>query len=144
MVCDMFKLSVDREDYYLRKIAESRERYLSGDGEAPGRWLGQAAERLGLAGEASAEGFKRMFRACHPATGELLGSAHGKRGMPAWDVVFRPVKDLSVLYALGSEQDQRAAAAAHAAGVRAAVAYLERHVGTRRGHAGIQKVAGNG
>jgi TrwC relaxase len=34
--------------------------------------------------------------------------------------------------------------AAHHAGVREAVAYLDTHVGTRRGHAGVQHVSGQG
>lgn len=40
-----------QERYYLDKIAEGVEDYYSGEGEAPGEWIGDAARDLGLAGE---------------------------------------------------------------------------------------------
>ena len=144
MVADLAKLSVGREDYYLREIAENREEYLSGHGESPGRWYGAGAASLGQHGEASTEAFKRIFEGRHPDTGELLGRAHGARSVPSWDLVLRPVKDVGVLYALGGEQVGRAVMSAHHEGVTEAVAYLDAHVGTRRGHGGCDKVSGRG
>jgi conjugative relaxase-like TrwC/TraI family protein len=144
VVADLAKLSVGREDYYLREIAENREEYLSGHGESPGRWYGAGAAALGQRGEASTEAFQRIFEGRHPETGELLGRAHGKRAVPAWDLVLRPVKDVGVLWALGDQYVNRAAMRAHHEGVTAAVTYLDAHVGTRRGHAGSDKVRGQG
>jgi len=146
VVADLAKLSVGREDYYLREIAENREEYLSGHGESPGRWYGAGAATLGQHGEASTEAFKRVFEGRHPDTGELLGRAHGnaRSSVPSWDLVLRPVKDVGVLYALGGEQVGRAAMGAHHEGVAAAVAYLDAHVGTRRGHGGCARVRGRG
>jgi hypothetical protein len=88
-------------DYYTREIAQNREEYLSGHGESPGRWYGQGATSLGQSGEASTEAFGRIFEGCHPETGELLGRAHGRNAVPAFDVVFRPTKSVSLLYGLG-------------------------------------------
>jgi hypothetical protein len=144
VVADLAKLSLGREDYYLREIAENREEYLSGHGESPGRWYGAGAVALGQDGMASTEAFRRTFEGRHPGTGELLGRAHGKNAVPSWDLVLRPVKDVGVLYALGGEPERRAAMSAHHEGVRAAVAYLDAQVGTRRGHGGHQKVSGRG
>jgi conjugative relaxase-like TrwC/TraI family protein len=144
VVADLAKLSVGREDYYLREIAENREEYLSGHGESPGRWYGAGASALGQHGEASTEAFKRVFEGRHPATGELLGRAHGKRSVPSWDLVLRPVKDVGVLYALGGERVNRAVMSAHHEGVAEAVAYLDAQVGTRRGHGGCEQVSGQG
>src|SRR6266545_2870562 len=144
MVADIAKLSVGREDYYVREVAENREEYLSGHGESPGRWLGKGAEALGQQGTASSEAFRRIFHGRHPDTGELLGRPHGQRGLPAFDVVFRPVKSVSVLYGLGDTRIGGAVAAAHQQAVVEALGYLEDHVGGRRGHAGARKVDGRG
>jgi hypothetical protein len=69
VVADIAKLSVGREEYYLRELAADHEAYLSGHGESPGRWYGTGAASLGLEGEASPAGFRRMFEGRHPDTG---------------------------------------------------------------------------
>jgi conjugative relaxase-like TrwC/TraI family protein len=138
------KLAVGREDYYLRELATDHEQYLSGHGESPGQWYGAGTRNLGLEGEASAAGFQRMFEGRHPDTSELLGRPHGRNGVPAFDVVLRPTKSVSVLYGLGDAATGRAVLAAHHAGVREATAYLDDHLGTRRGHGGHQHVDGQG
>ena len=144
MVADLAKLSLGREDYYLREIAENREEYLSGHGESPGRWYGAGATALGQDGTASTEAFRRSFEGCHPETGELLGRAHGRNAVPSWDLVLRPVKDMGVLFGLGGERERRAVMSAHHEGIAAAVTYLDAQVGTRRGHGGHQRVSGQG
>jgi conjugative relaxase-like TrwC/TraI family protein len=144
VVADLAKLSVGREDYYVREVAHNREEYLSGHGESPGRWYGAGAASLGKQGTASTEAFKRIFEGRHPDTGELLGRAHSKGAVPGWDLVLRPIKDVGILYALGDERVNQAAMSAHHEGVAEAVAYLDAHVGTRRGHGGREKVSGRG
>jgi conjugative relaxase-like TrwC/TraI family protein len=64
--------------------------------------------------------------------------------MPGWDLVLRPIKDVSVLYALGDDRSRRAAREANWVGVAAAVAYLDGQVGTRRGRGGAEHVGGEG
>ncbi|HEV8555841.1 MAG TPA: MobF family relaxase, partial [Actinophytocola sp.] len=144
VVADLAKLSAGREDYYVREVAENREEYLSGHGESPGRWYGAGATNLGQQGTASTEAFKRIFEGRHPDTGELLGRAHGRNAVPAWDLVLRPVKDVGVLWALGDQRVNRVAMGAHHEGIAQAVAYLDAHVGTRRGHGGCGHVSGQG
>jgi conjugative relaxase-like TrwC/TraI family protein len=144
VVADVAKLAVGREEYYTRELATDHQAYLSGHGESPGRWDGAGAASLGLEGEASVGGFRRMFEGRHPHTGELLGRAHGKVAVPAFDVVLRPTKSVSILYGLGDAATGRAVLDAHHAGVREAVCYLDTHIGTRRGHAGHEHVSGQG
>jgi conjugative relaxase-like TrwC/TraI family protein len=144
VVADLHKLAVGREDYYTREIANNREEYLSGHGESPGVFHGGSARALGLEGECSPEAFKRLFAWQDPRTGEQLGRAPRQDAMPAWDLVFRPHKDVSILYALGDEATGRKVAEAHQAGVRAAVAYLDSQVGTRTGRHGAEHVQGEG
>jgi conjugative relaxase-like TrwC/TraI family protein len=144
VVADIAKLSVGREAYYTRELATDHEQYLSGHGESPGRWYGAGATSLGLQGEASPAGFQAMFEGRDPATGELLGRPHGRNGVPAFDVVLRPTKSVSILYGLGNSATGRAVLAAHHAAVRQAVAYLDDHLGARRGHGGHEHVSGQG
>jgi conjugative relaxase-like TrwC/TraI family protein len=144
VVADIAKLSVGREEYYTRELATDHEQYLSGHGESPGRWYGAGASSLGLEGEASPAGFQAMFEGRHPTTGQLLGRPHGRNAVPAFDVVLRPTKSVSILYGLGNPATGRAVLAAHHAGLAEAVAYLDEHLGARRGHGGVQHVSGQG
>jgi TrwC relaxase len=144
VVADIAKLSMGREEYYTRELATDHEQYLSGHGESPGRWYGAGATALGLQGEASVAGFQAMFEGRDPNTGELLGRPHGRNAVPAFDVVLRPTKTVSVLYGLGDPVTGRAVLEAHHAGLAEAVAYLDEHVGARRGHGGVQHVDGQG
>ncbi|HKO84588.1 MAG TPA: MobF family relaxase, partial [Actinomycetota bacterium] len=143
-MADIAKLSVGREAYYTRELATDHEQYLSGHGESPGRWYGAGASGLGLQGEASVAGFQAMFEGRDPTTGELLGRPHGRNGVPAFDVVLRPTKSVSILYGLGDTATGRAVLAAHHAGLAEAVAYLDEHLGARRGHGGHEHVSGQG
>jgi conjugative relaxase-like TrwC/TraI family protein len=146
VVVDVAKLSAGRERYYLSEVAHTLDDYYAGRGESPGRWVGDTAARMGMHGEVSSEGFRAAFAGRDPATGKLLGREHARNGVRAYDFVFRPVKDVSLLYGLGSPEVAGAALAAHNAGVTAAVAYLDEVVGARRGKAGrdLEHVAGQG
>jgi conjugative relaxase-like TrwC/TraI family protein len=144
VVADIAKLSVGREAYYTRELATDHQQYLSGHGESPGRWYGAGATALGLEGEASPAGFQAMFEGRDPTTGELLGRRYGRNAVPAFDVVLRPTKSVSILYGLGDPATGRAVLAAHHAGLAEAVGYLDEHIGARRGHGGVQHVSGQG
>jgi TrwC relaxase len=144
VVADIAKLSVGREEYYTRELATDHEQYLSGHGESPGRWYGAGARSLGLQGEASVAGFQAIFEGRDPTTGELLGRPHGRNAIPAFDLVLRPTKSASILYGLGDPVTGRAVLSAHHAGLAEAVAYLDGHLGARRGHGGVQHVSGQG
>jgi conjugative relaxase-like TrwC/TraI family protein len=144
VVADIAKLSVGREAYYTRELATDHEAYLSGLGESPGRWYGAGANSLGLQGEASLAGFQAMFEGRDPTTGQLLGRPHGRNAVPAFDVVLRPTKSVSILYGLGDPATGQAVLQAHHAGLVEAVDYLDEHLGARRGHGGIQHVSGQG
>jgi conjugative relaxase-like TrwC/TraI family protein len=144
VVADIAKLSVGREEYYTRELATDHEQYLSGHGESPGRWYGAGATALGLQGEASVAEFQAMFEGRDPTTGELLGRPHGRNAVPAFDVVLRPTKSVSILYGLGDPATGRAVLSAHHVGLAEAVGYLDEQLGARRGHSGVQHVSGRG
>jgi conjugative relaxase-like TrwC/TraI family protein len=71
-------------------------------------------------------------------------SPHGRNAVPAFDVVLRPTKSVSILYGLGDPATGRAVLEAHHAGLAEAVGYLDEHLGARRGHGGVQRVSGHG
>ncbi len=104
MVADVAKLSAGRERYYLDEVAHTLEDYYNGKGESPGRWVGPTADRMGLQAEVTNKAFQLAFDGRHPVTGELLGRPYPVNGMRGYDVVFRPVKDVSLLYGLGSPE----------------------------------------
>jgi conjugative relaxase-like TrwC/TraI family protein len=144
VVLDVAKLTAGREDYYLERLADNREEYLSGHGESPGRWYGRAAAGLGLDGDVSKEGFRRLIQGRDPRAGELLGREHGRHAVTGFDLVLRPAKSVSVLYGLGDTATGRAVLDAHHAGLAEATAYLDGQLGARRGHGGAEHVRGNG
>ena len=116
----------DGADYYLGDLA--RELPVS----SPGRWAGEAAARLGLAGPLQAAEFCRLLEGRHPLTGRPLGSGRG--GVAALDLTFSAPKSVSVVFALGGADAASAVVDAHTEAVAGALSYLERHgIAARRG-----------
>ena len=145
VVADIAKLSVGREEYYTRELATDHEAVLVRPRRVP-RPLVRRRRQQPRACRAKhrVAGFQAMFEGRHPDTGELLGRPHGRNAVPAFDVVLRPTKSVSILYGLGDPATGRAVLAAHHAGLAEAVAYLDEHLGARRGHGGVQHVSGQG
>lgn len=84
------KLGAGQENYYLEKVAEGAEDYYSGEGEAEGEWIGEAAAKLGLEGGVEAEQLTAMLTGRNPVDGEPLGlRAVPDRGpVPGFDLTF--------------------------------------------------------
>jgi len=121
-------LEPERGDYYLSPEGEPTQ--------APGRWLTtpDTLARLGIDG-ATVEGpeFIALMEGRHPRTGGWLRSegAGGDRG-GGIDLTFSAPKSVSVVWALGDEQERREIEAAHAAAVTEAMAHLTETVPTVR------------
>jgi TrwC relaxase len=100
------KLGIGQERYYLDKVAEGAEDYYSGEGEAEGQWLGDAAKELGLDGAVKAEQLTAMLTGRNPATGEPLGlrAVGGRGAVPGFDLTFSVPKSASLLWALGDAE----------------------------------------
>jgi conjugative relaxase-like TrwC/TraI family protein len=140
------KMGAGQEGYYLGKVAEGAEDYYSGEGEAEGYWLGDAAEDLGLQGKVDADQLSAMLTGTNPASGEPLGLRHVEGGaVPGFDLTFSAPKSVSVLWALGGHPVAAEVKAAHAAAVDAGLSYLQREAcWTRRGAGGHEFLHGNG
>src|SRR5262245_20658220 len=97
------KLAAGQHRYYLEKVAEGPEDYSSGEGEAPGQWLGDAPRALGLEGDVDPSQLTAMLTGTHPATGEPLGlrAVTGRGPVPGFDLTFSAPKSVSLAWALG-------------------------------------------
>jgi conjugative relaxase-like TrwC/TraI family protein len=140
------KLGRGQERYYLEKVAEGAEDYYSGEGEAPGQWLGDGAEDLGLSGQVEPDQLVAMLTSRDPATGEPLGLRHVDGGpVPGFDLTFSAPKSVSLSWALGGPPVGAQVSEAHAEAVKAGLDYLQQTAClTRRGAGGHQFVQGNG
>ncbi len=141
------KLGTGQESYYLEKVAEGAEDYYSGEGEAEGQWLGDAAAELGLSGTVEPDQLTAMLTANNPATGEPLGlrAVGGKGPIPGFDLTFSAPKSVSLTWALGGSEVAAEVKVAHQRSVKAALRYMQREAcWTRRGAGGSEFVKGNG
>lgn len=141
------KLGKGQERYYLDKVAEGAEDYYSGEGEVPGRWMGDAACDLGLSGEVGADQLTAMLTGRDPATGEPLGlrEVAGRGPVPGFDLTFSAPKSVSLLWGLGGMHAGLEITEAHHASVQAALDYMQREAcWTRRGAGGAEFLHGSG
>ena len=147
---DIAKLVAGRERYYVREIAHDQADYYTGHGEASGRWYGAKARSMelhGVAADGTERGndpFLNLYYGRDPRTGQLLGRAHRSDGVHGFDLVFRPTKSVGILYGLGSPEVAAKVMQAHHAGIEAGIAYLDRRVGARRGHNGVERIVSDG
>jgi conjugative relaxase-like TrwC/TraI family protein len=131
--------------YYVDRVAQGREDYYSGEGEAPGYWMGGGGALLALSGEVSAEGVVRLLEGREPATGELLGRAFTECSVAGFDLTFRAPKSVSILFGIADEAVTREIVGAHDAAVAEAMAYMEPEAcRARRGQGGAIVVQGLG
>lgn len=141
------KLGSGQERYYLEKVAEGAEDYYSGEGEAEGQWIGDAAADLGLEGAVDPAQLTAMLTGKNPATGEPLGlrAVAGRGPVPGFDLTFSAPKSVSLAWALGGPEVAGQIVAAHARSVGAALDYMQANAcWTRRGAGGAEFVQGSG
>jgi conjugative relaxase-like TrwC/TraI family protein len=129
-------------DYYEREVIDGREEYLSEDGSSPGRWVGSLAARDGLSGIAEREQLAAAFDGIHPGGHRL--TAH-ETSVAGFDLTLSPSKSVSLVWALGTDEDSRQVEASLYAARDEVERYLEANAcSVRRGHAGATVDAGNG
>ncbi|MBY0396114.1 MAG: relaxase domain-containing protein, partial [Thermoleophilia bacterium] len=132
-------------DYYER-VEFARDDYYAERGQVRGTWEGRGAALLGLAGAPGEGELGRLLEGTDPASGaELSGTGRRSGGNVAFDLTFTAPKSVSVLAAVGDERVRGAVLAAHAAGARAGLDYLERRACfVRRGRNGLRVLPGEG
>ncbi len=141
------KMVTGAEAYYLSMVADGREEYYTGDGEAPGTWIGSGTVELCLRGGVAAVDLRSVLDGIHPHDGTDLGSRRSDpRGRVAgFDLTFSAPKSVSLLYGLGSFETAAAVESAHDRAVADGLSYLECHaLFARRGHGGAERIATSG
>lgn len=128
-----------RQLYYDSQIAQGREDYYAGNGEAPGEFVGTGTQALGLTGEITRDQLIAMFAGKDPTTGQQLAKRTARSSVTGFDLTFSAPKSISVLYAVGGDELARLLTGAHDEAVREALAYMESNAArVRRGHNGTQ------
>ena len=131
-------------DYYLDKVANNVDDYYLGRGEAPGQWIGAAAEGLGLVGQVEAEALRNLL-AGNSAQGEALGVQVQPGRRPGYDMTFSAPKGVSLLWAFGSGEVRDTITTAHDRSIAAVLDHLSKEACyARRGHGGAQLIEANG
>jgi len=151
-VLSVGNVDVGGVDYYTSELAESREDYYTGHGEAPGRWGGALAGEVGLAGQVDPEAFHRLLSdgvsVGADGTEHTVGVSEGAPNgvsVRAVDLTFSPDKTFSALHAMAPPEVQRQMMAVHHEAVAATMARIETDACiTRRGKGGTRNVDGAG
>ena len=134
-------------DYYLEQVARDRHDYLTGEGEAPGRWEGTWTQILGVSGEVgevSEEQFRAMFEERHPITGKRLKKYENKK-VAGWDVTFAPPKSISALWTIAPDHVAEQIREADRVARRLGLAVFERYACVARlGRNGVDRQPGLG
>jgi conjugative relaxase-like TrwC/TraI family protein len=131
-------------DYYLDKVANSVDDYYLGRGEAPGRWIGAAANRLGLSGEVEPDALRNLLVGMS-ASGDDLGARLTVGRRPGYDLTFSAPKGVSLLWALGPEDVRESISIGHDRAVVAVLDRLSKETAfVRRGAGGHQLLESNG
>src|SRR5215208_2164218 len=84
--------------YYIDQVAQGREDYYAGEGEAAGVWMGTGAASLELSGEVGENGLARLLDGRDPVSGLLLRRAQSSSPVAGFDLTFRAPKSVSVLF----------------------------------------------
>jgi conjugative relaxase-like TrwC/TraI family protein len=131
--------------YYIDQVAQGREDYYAGEGEAAGVWMGTGAASLGLSGEVGEHELVRLLEGRGPTTGEILRELRSADAVAGFDLTFRAPKSVSILFAIAEPGVVAEIMNAHDAAVTEALAYLEREACvTRRGAGGAIRMPGQG
>jgi conjugative relaxase-like TrwC/TraI family protein len=132
------KLALGQQRYYEQQVAQGRDDYYSGRGEAPGEWTGAGAGELGLVGRVSGEQFNALLAGADPRDPAVrLRAGNSEPEIAGLDLTFSAPKSVSVLFAVAPAETSAALVEAHEQAVRAALGYLEETaVFVRRGKGG--------
>lgn len=124
--------------YYIDIVAQGKDDYYTGHGEAQGHWEGSGAGARGLTGGVEDEQFLGLLT--EPST-----TATRPKTVLAYDLTFSAPKSVSVIYGIGDRTVSGVVSKAHDEAVREALGYLERHATwTRRGKDDKRLLRGDG
>lgn len=117
------------------------EDYYTKGGEPPGKWVGEYAREIGLAGEVQKGELAAGFVGFHPRTGEQIANNAGDDHKAGYDLTFSAPKSVSATWATADRETQQAISVAQQRAVEKALDYASKHAfHQREGHAGAIKI----
>src|SRR3954447_20234833 len=90
--------------YYEEAVAQGREDYYAGEGEAPGQWAGAGARSLGLAATVADGEVGRLLAGGDPSSGARRGGRIAEGGVAGFDLTFKAPKSVSILFGIGEPE----------------------------------------
>jgi conjugative relaxase-like TrwC/TraI family protein len=97
LMITMSRSAAAAKKYFAEHLGQSD--YLSQGGARPGVWFGKGAERLGLAGQVSAEDFIALADNLHPQTQQRLSVRDVANARPGYDFTFSGPKSFAAMWA---------------------------------------------
>ena len=88
-----FDEGLSRQDYYAEK------------GEIIGNWGGKSAEKLGLSGEITKDGFTALCYNINPETAEQLTARNNENRRVGYDFTFSVPKSVSIAYGINEDKN---------------------------------------
>lgn len=102
----------------------TKEDYYAAEGDM-GRWIGRAAQEMGLTGELKPGQLLAGLQGFHPETGERLAKNAGEEHKGGWDGTFSSPKSVSCVWAVADPELRAAIEAAQQAAAERALSFLE-------------------
>jgi conjugative relaxase-like TrwC/TraI family protein len=102
-------------------------------------WVGKAAIDLGLTGTAEPNAVDALCQGYDPSTGKPLVKGAGTAHVVGVDMTFSAPKDVSIVFAAGTDAQRFAITQAVQESVQAAIGYAESIAVTRHGKGGLVK-----
>ncbi|AKS24094.1 MAG: putative conjugal transfer protein (TraA) [Leptospirillum sp. Group II 'C75'] len=112
----------NKEKQAVQKVEDY---YAQGSGETPSRWMGSAAEALGLSGAVERDSLLATLQGFDPRTGEDLVQKAGVDRRYAFDLTFSAPKSVSIAWAVGNDDVKKGIEAAQDRAVEKTLAFIE-------------------
>src|SRR3954454_571877 len=112
--------------YYVEQVAQGREDYYDGEGEAPGNWAGSGAASLALRGEVTEGGITLLLDGRDPGSGAQLRRPLASGAVAGFGLTFRAPKSVSILFGIGERPLTDTSGREHEGAEGEALEYLER------------------
>lgn len=123
------KSSASAKSYYSQGL--STQDYYSEKEEIIGKWYGVASAKLGLNGDITKEQFSDLCDNLHPSTQEQLTPRNNAERRVGYDFTFSANKSVSLVQALGTDEQREQILDAFRSSVHETMADIEKAVQTR-------------
>ena len=110
-----------------KQVGAVEDYYAQGSDKTPSRWMGGAAESLGLSGIVDREDHKKTLQGLDPKTGQGLVQGAGENRRYAWDLTFSAPKSVSIAWAIGGEKTRAEVEAAQMRSVEKVLGFIEQN-----------------